>query len=236
MRQGQLKSFGAYLPYVQGKRGLEIGGPSDIFRQRGVLPIYDAIGSLDNCDFSSSTVWQKHSTQFVFSSGKKPGTTFFAEGSNLAAISAASYDVVLSSHNLEHMANPVKALKEWQRVLKPDAALVLVVPNYRFTFDHRREPTSLDHMMSDFECGVGEDDLTHLPEILEKHDLTMDRAAGSKDEFYKRSLNNVSNRCLHQHVFDECNSRELLSAAGFEVLDVECALPFHICLLAKVSR
>lgn len=234
IRQGQLKSFGAYLPYVQGKRGLEIGGPSDIFRRRGALPIYDAIGSLDNCVFSSSTVWQKHSAEFVFSSGKAPGTTFFAEGSNLAALAAASYDVVLSSHNLEHLANPVKALKEWQRVLRSGGALALVLPDYRATFDHRRNPTSVDHMLKDFECGMGEDDLTHLPEILEKHDLTMDREAGSKDDFHKRSLNNVTNRCLHHHVFDEFNSRELLSAVGFEVLVVERALPFHICILARV--
>ncbi len=234
MQQGQIKSFGAYQPYVQGKRGLEIGGPSDIFRRRGALPIYDAIGSLDNCDFSSSTVWSKHAAEFVFSSKKAPGRSFFAEGSNLVAIPSASYEVVLSSHNLEHLANPVQALKEWLRVLRRDGALVLVLPDYRATFDHRRKPTSVSHMLSDFERGMGEDDLTHLPEILEKHDLTMDPAAGSKDEFHKRSLNNVSNRCLHHHVFDEFNSRELLSAVGFEVLVVECARPFHICILARV--
>jgi ubiquinone/menaquinone biosynthesis C-methylase UbiE len=140
----------------------------------------------------------------------------------------------MPSHSLEHIANPVKALKEWQRVLKPNGALILSLPYYRNTFDHRREPTSVDHMLKDFEENVGEDDLTHLPEILEKHDLTMDLAAGSKQEFHKRSLENFSNRCLHHHVFDENNSRQLLSRIGFDVLSLNSVIPPHICILARM--
>jgi ubiquinone/menaquinone biosynthesis C-methylase UbiE len=135
---------------------------------------------------------------------------------------------------LEHFANPIQALKEWQRVLRPNGALVLVLPNYRETFDHLRQPTSVDPMFDDFEQGMGEDDLTHLPEILERHDLERDVAAGSQQDFQRRSLDNFSNRCLHHHVFDENNSRELLSRVGFEVLAVDLAIPFHICILARM--
>jgi SAM-dependent methyltransferase len=234
LRQGRLKSFEMYLPLVNGKVGLEIGGPSDLFKRGNALPIYERIGSLDNCDFSKSNVWAKHSEKFVFNPKKEPGNTLFCDGSALVDIQDSTYDVLLSSHNLEHFANPVKALKEWRRVLKPNGALVLVLPNYRQTFDHRRKPTSVDHMLNDFERERGEDDLTHLPEILEKHDLMRDVAAGSIQNFQERSLNNFSNRCLHHHVFDENNSCELLSRAGFAVLAVELAVPFHICLLAVV--
>ena len=85
-------------------------------------------------------------------------------------------------------------------------------------------------------AGWGEDDLTHLPEILEHHDLTKDLAAGSVQEFHKRSMDNLSNRCLHHHVFDEHNSSELLSKVGFDVLALEFRLPFHICILARMVR
>jgi hypothetical protein len=91
-------------------------------------------------------------------------------------------------------------------------------------------------MLDDFERQVGEDDLTHLPEILEHHDLTKDLAAGSVQEFHKRSMDNLSNRCLHHHVFDEHNSSELLSKVGFDVLALEFRLPFHICILARMVR
>jgi ubiquinone/menaquinone biosynthesis C-methylase UbiE len=222
------------LRHLRGRSGLEIGGPSDVFRKGNVLPIYEQIGRLDNCDFSESTIWTNHTEAFVFSPGKPSGRTLFCDGSALVDVPDSTYDFLLSSHNLEHFANPVKALKEWQRVLKPTGALVVFLPYYQGTFDHRRRPTSVDHMFHDFEQNIGEDDLTHLPEILEKHDLARDVAAGSKQDFHKRSLDNFSNRCLHHHVFDEANSRDLLSRVGFDVLAVDLLPPTHICILASM--
>jgi hypothetical protein len=62
----------------------------------------------------------------------------------------------------------------------------------------------------------------------------MDLPAGTPEEFRERSLNNFTNRCLHHHVFNEMNSRELLAQAGMEVLAVDTALPHHIFLLARM--
>jgi SAM-dependent methyltransferase len=231
--QTRVKSFGMYLPYLRGKSGLEIGGPSKVFCKWHVLPVYEHIDKLDNCDFSVSTIWTKHADSYVFNPERAPGKSIFRDGSDLVDVPDCTYDVLLSSHNLEHFANPVKALKEWRRVLKPDGALILVLPYYRATFDHRRQPTSVDHMLNDYNENICEDDLTHLPEILEKHDLDMDHAAGTFDQFHKRSLDNLSNRCLHHHVFDKHNSRELLSRTGFDVLALDFRLPFHLCILAR---
>ncbi len=233
MQQGQLPSFALYLPFVAGKSGIEIGGPSRVFQPGRALPVYRQIGTLDNCDFSKSTVWAKHSEDFFFNPEKAPGKTFFCDGSALDPVPGSSYDVVLSAHNLEHFANPVKALKEWWRVLKPNGALVLVLPDYRKTFDHRREPTAVDHMFRDYEQNTGEEDLTHLPEILARHDLQRDPGAGSREAFQQRAQDNFSNRCMHHHVFDERNSAELLSRSGYDVLAADLAVPFDICLLAR---
>ncbi len=235
-RNGQLKSFARYLPYVQEKSGLEIGGPSEIFHKGNQLPIYEVIGKLDNCDVAPSTEWAQHSENFKFHPSREAGRTFFRDGSALVGLQDSTYDVVLSSHNLEHFANPIKALKEWQRVLKPDGALVLVLPYYQDTFDHRRKPTGVDHMVRDYEQGVGEDDLTHLPEILELHDLSMDLRAGTKEQFQRRSEQNILNRCLHHHVFDERNGRQLLTEVGFKVLSVDTMVAPHICILARMTR
>jgi SAM-dependent methyltransferase len=231
-----IRSLPLYLTSVSGKTGIEIGGPSQAFRNGNVAPIYDLVGSLDNCDFSSNTVWAEHAQEFVYSTNRPPGRSFFCEGSNLTPVPSQSYDFVLSSHNLEHFANPVKALHEWKRILRPGGALVLILPYYRNTFDHRRTPTPVAAMLDDFERNIGEDDLSHLPEILDRHDLTRDKPAGSFIEFERRSRDNFNNRCLHHHVFDETNSRDLLIAAGFEVLAVDIAPPIHLCLLARVSE
>ncbi|AWW47468.1 SAM-dependent methyltransferase [Polynucleobacter paneuropaeus] len=40
-----------------------------------------------------------------------------------------TYDAVHSSHCLEHMHEPDKALLEWWKIIKPDGYLVLVVPD-----------------------------------------------------------------------------------------------------------
>lgn len=225
-----------YLPYIVNKRGLEIGGPSEVFRRRQPLELYRSVGTLDNCDFSRSTVWAEQQDSYTFDVEKNPGKSIFCDGSDLVSVQDGSYDFVLSSHNLEHFANPVKALKEWRRVLRPSGALVLVLPNYKRTFDHRREPTSVDHMIEDFDRNTGEDDLTHLTEILEKHDLNRDPAAGSLEQFRQRSLDNFSNRCLHHHVFDKKNSSELLQRTGFKVHSVYLAFPCHICIVATSSN
>jgi SAM-dependent methyltransferase len=227
-------NLGLYRQCVRGKEGLEIGGPSPIFRRWHCLPLYEDIARLDNCDFSERTVWADHGAEYRFRPDKPAGRVYLSEGSDLHDIPDRSYDFILSSHNLEHFANPVKALNEWQRLLRPGGALILVLPDYRKTFDHRRMPTPVQHMIDDFVNNMGEDDLSHLPEILEKHDLSRDRAAGTLEEFRARSLDNFKSRCLHQHVFDEVNGRDLLTIVGMEVLSVDRALPYHLCFLARL--
>jgi Methyltransferase domain len=122
---------------VRGRPGLEIGGPSPFFRT--FLPIYDCIQSLDNCVFASTTIWEGEvKAPFFFHPAKVPGRNYVAEGSDLSQFPNDSYDFLLSCHNLEHIANPIKALREWIRVLRPGGSLVLVVPDGRKTFDWRR--------------------------------------------------------------------------------------------------
>lgn len=222
------------MALVDRKAGLEIGGPSDVFRKwPAPLPLYDKVASLDNCDYSRSTAWSQHEESFTFSPGKPPGKTICCEGSDLAVIADYRYDFVLSSHSLEHHANPIKALKEWQRVTRPRGGLILVLPDSSRTFDHRRKPTPVAHMVEDYLRNTQEDDMTHLAEILEAHDFSMDPGAGSVEQFRERSLNNFQSRCLHHHVFNETNSRELLIEAGLQVLAVERVWPNHIFLVAR---
>ena len=87
-------------------------------------------------------------------------------------------------------------------------------------------------MLDDNHNEVGEDYSSHLSEILELHDLRRDKAAGTFEQFKTRALRNSEYRCLHHHVFDKENSRELLEAAGFKVLAIDTAMPHHIALEA----
>jgi SAM-dependent methyltransferase len=206
-----------------------------MFRRRGLFPIYSRAARMDNCNYHPATIWNRRSAadeKFRYHRRRPPGTQFFEEATDMGGIPSEAYDFLLSCHMLEHSANPLKALKEWKRVLKPEGLLFLALPHKDGTFDHRRPVTPLQHLVADYEQGIGEDDLTHLQEILELHDLRRDPDAGNGDDFRARSRNNFENRALHHHVFDTRLAVQLVTAADFQIRAVEAAWPVHIAILA----
>jgi SAM-dependent methyltransferase len=72
----------------------------------------------------------------------------------LAPIADSSLDGVIGAHVIEHLANPIAALREFERVLRPHGRLVLVVPDRTVTFDSVRQPTPLAQLLSKFHQGV----------------------------------------------------------------------------------
>ncbi len=215
--------------------GLEIGGPSQIFSRGGILEIYPVVRRLDNCVFNEKTIWQDDvspGATFRYDARHKPGKQYIAEAADLSHLYPGSYDFLLASHVIEHIANPLRALLEWNRVLKETGVLVLVVPHKEGTFDHRRNVTALAHMIDDFENNTRESDLTHLSEILELHDLERDREEDGYEMFKMRSERNLENRCLHHHVFDTRLVIGMLDYIGFQISAVELLLPYHVVVVA----
>ncbi len=47
----------------------------------------------------------------------------------LQGLKSASFDFVYSSHTLEHMVDPIAALQNWWRVVKPSGYLILYIPH-----------------------------------------------------------------------------------------------------------
>lgn len=215
-----LSRFKKIRYFFEEKSGLEIGGPSNLFSSE--LPIYEIVTALDNVNFANKTLWEKGLTShgtFEFSSVRKSkGTQFICEASDLSEIQDHSYDFLISSNCLEHIANPIKALHEWKRVIGLNGIILLVVPRKESNFDHRRDTTSFVHIRQDFLDNTDEQSMIHLPEILELHDLQRDPAAGTFTEFHERSLANFTNRGLHHHVFDEKLLNELVEHVGFDVI------------------
>jgi SAM-dependent methyltransferase len=221
---------------LAGTSGLEVGGPTAMFARGSLLPIYAIAGSVDNGNFSSRTIWEgaiEEGPTFVYDSRHAPGTQYIVEAGDLGRIASTRYDFVVSSHTVEHTANPLRALREWMRVLKPQGTLIMVLPHKEGTFDHRRPVTTLAHLIDDYEKGTTEADLTHLPEILELHDLALDPPAGDLAAFTLRSERNVENRCLHHHVFDTGRAVEMIDWLGLQIVAVEPTLPHHIFIVAQ---
>jgi SAM-dependent methyltransferase len=231
-----IASFDLCRRFVAGTIGLEIGGPSATFRRRGLLPVYPVAARIDNCNFSARTIWgdaTEGEAGFLFDKRTPRGKQLFLEATDLRAISSNSYDFVLSSHVLEHVANPLLAISEWTRVIKPAGILTLVVPHGEGTFDHRRPVTDLEHLVADFERETTEADTTHHAEILRLHDLSRDPEAGDMEAFRKRVGNNSENRGVHHHVFNTALAVELIDYSGLQILAVEATRPYHIFVVAQ---
>jgi SAM-dependent methyltransferase len=226
LRIRNLASTNKYREHLLGRTALEIGGPSEIFAL-GPLPIYSVLGSIDNCNYAAQTLWKPDGF------GPRYDRTFICEASSLKDVSDRKYDCVLASHCLEHIANPLRALYEWRRILSEDGLLLLILPNKDHTFDWRRPVTTLGHMIADYENQTAENDLTHVDEILKFHDLSRDLPAGTPEQFRARSLNNAALRALHHHVFTLPSALELLKYAGFSSILSEVAAPIHLIVLAR---
>ncbi len=223
--------YAAIKASLQGKSGLEFGGPSSIFSSNGLVPLYEIVDALDVCNFAGQTIWTTNGDHLRF--GPRLGRRHIAEASEASVFSDESYDFVTASHVLEHVANPLRALQEWKRILRPSGTILLVLPHKAGTFDHRRPFTTFDHIMADFQSNTTEADLTHLEEILQLHDLVLDPPAGSPEQFRERCLQNLSNRAMHHHVFSPELIVEIFSFLRMKVLNVAVERPYHVIVHAK---
>jgi SAM-dependent methyltransferase len=58
-----------------------------------------------------------------------------------------TFDYVVSSHNFEHLPDPIRFLQGCERVLKPDGVLSMAVPDHRYCFDFYRPVTELSEWL-----------------------------------------------------------------------------------------
>jgi SAM-dependent methyltransferase len=218
----------------RGAVALEPGGPSALFGRDGLVPVYPQLAALDTVDYAERTLWSDAAQ--TTTSQTTVRHRLIAEAGRLSEVSDGAYDAVLASHVLEHLANPLGALAEWRRVVRPGGKVLLIVPHRDGTFDHRRPVTSLAHLQDDARRQTGEDDLTHLDEILALHDLERDPGAPDRETFERRSRDSITTRALHHHVFISRTVAQACAAAGLEVLMLRPKLPFDIVCICRVGE
>lgn len=226
--------YSTILRFISNKSGLEIGGPSRIFRKQGLIPIYSQCERIDQCNFAKNTIWSSANGSPNY--GASAGEQFVAEASQLEGIPADKYGFVVASHVLEHTANPLAALLAWKRVLTPEGIVLVVVPDKRATFDHKRPFTSFEHVLEDYQSGRTERDLSHLNEIVANHDLRLDPPAGTSEQLRERCLRNFEFRAMHHHVFSPALLEQMFTYVGMEVLVLIFERPEHIVAVAQKSQ
>ena len=120
--------------YLDGLKGLEIGGSA-----------HNPFGlDTKNVDYTvDENRYKKLEKKFV---GRSLPIDIVAPGDNIP-LPDESQDFVVSAHVIEHFPDPIKALKEWYRLIRPGGFIFMIVPHQERTFDKNRPRTTLQELL-----------------------------------------------------------------------------------------
>lgn len=124
--------------YLDGLKGLEIGGS-----------VHNPFGlDTKNVDYTTEeNQYKKLEKKFV---GASLPVDIVAPGDNIS-LPDESQDFVVSAHVIEHFSDPIKALKEWYRLIRPGGYIFMIVPHKERTFDKDRPRTTLQELIDRYE-------------------------------------------------------------------------------------
>jgi SAM-dependent methyltransferase len=129
----------------------------------------------------------------------------------LEMIEPNSFDFVYSSHSLEHTPNPIWALIEQLRVVKPGGIVYAAIPNKSHTYDAKRTPTSVEKLTQKYL------DLDFEHTFEEALDVVTNTIDHPLYELNKQNANVYAQQILdekegihHFFVFDELNTLAML--------------------------
>jgi GT2 family glycosyltransferase/SAM-dependent methyltransferase len=138
------------------------------------------------------------------------------EGERLETIADESQDFVIANHLLEHTEDPISAVGNWLRVLRPGGVIFMAVPDKRHTFDIEREPTTIEHMIRDYEEGPAGSRRQHFEEWARHVErVSEDRVSERADILEEIDYS------IHTHVFTERTLLELMMACDRLVGPIE---------------
>jgi predicted SAM-dependent methyltransferase len=129
-----------------------------------------------------------------------------ADGERLESISDATQDFVIANHFVEHCQNPIAAILNMFRVLKPGGVLYLALPDKRCSFDVDRPVTPFEHLLRDYHEGPAWSRRQHFEEWTRLVNKVLD------DEEAERqvALNLEMDYSIHYHVWTQAEMFELV--------------------------
>jgi SAM-dependent methyltransferase len=133
--------------WLDGLQGVEVGGAAHNDFHLDTVNV-DRFESMD-------TVYKREELRVC---GRAMPVDLVAPAERLP-FSDDSFDFVLASHVIEHVADPIAALEEWRRVSR--RYIFLVVPHRDRTFDRDRPLTPLAELVERHERGLRSDEDRH---------------------------------------------------------------------------
>ena len=200
---------------INNKKIIEIGGPS--LHNYWIPKFYDISSEIDILNYSD-----ENNISLNFGCGLNNKTlnnkcNFIRTNNTEEYIlqNLNKYDVLVTSHVLEHQANPLKQLLLWKKLLKPNGFMIHVLPEKEHTSDKLRKITNFDKILLKFKNNVQEDDISEIDELIDctchlhLYDKTIILTENEINynrnllQYYKNNKDIVAkSNPLHQHVYD----------------------------------
>lgn len=133
--------------YLKGLKGIEIGAASHNNYRLDAINV-DRYAEAD-------TIYKEQERRLVMRAAK---VDVVAPGDDLP-FPDDSHDFVFSSHVLEHIPDPIRALLEWQRVAR--RYVVCVIPHKERTFDADRPLTTTGELLERHRAGLHSEEDKH---------------------------------------------------------------------------
>jgi predicted SAM-dependent methyltransferase len=152
-----------------------------------------------------------------------------SDGSVLEAIPDNSLDFIIANHLIEHLENPILALKNWNSKLKPQGVLYMAVPDKRFTFDIDRPCTTNQHLHEDFQSSKNELAKRNLDHYRTTA-VTIEKRIGQDADERVRDLI-ARNYSIHFHAWDSDCFRSFID---FVITEIQ--VPYAILDYNRANR
>jgi 2-polyprenyl-3-methyl-5-hydroxy-6-metoxy-1,4-benzoquinol methylase len=126
--------------------------------------------------------------------------------SNVMNITNTEFDFIIMNHVIEHVANPIQAIKNVWSGIKEGGQLVISVPDKNYTFDKDRPISTFEHILSDYYRG--------MTDVIDEHYIDflsyVCPEVFSSSEKFTDALSSVRKRREHVHVWDSISFRNHL--------------------------
>jgi SAM-dependent methyltransferase len=184
--------------YLDGLVGIEIGGSA-----------HNPFGlNTLNVDFTDdmTTIFKDAEEQIC---GERLNVDIVAPGDDIP-LENESYDFVVNSHVIEHIFNPIAALREWKRIIKSGGYILSIVPIKELTPGETRGITTFQELL-DRDNGLA---VSPMEVFKDQHKIT-DIGGLDKDTI-------ISILNTHHTVFDIPLYQSIIDyIEGFELIEIE---------------
>ncbi|MEW6584692.1 MAG: methyltransferase domain-containing protein [Nitrospirota bacterium] len=129
---------------------------------------------------------------------------------DISFLAGHNFNFFIANHFIEHIANPIRFIRDVGSIMKTGAILFISVPNKEVTFDKKRKITTNEHLWQDYinnETNISDE---HIEDFLVNKEDGDEKLPTDLSE-RKLLFDKHRGRSLHVHVWDRPSFDDFLN-------------------------